>query len=389
MRNAIVFAAICLAATAAGATTVSGYVYYEHPYQSSTLAPNGTQVKLCTLSNGVSGYQNPCYAASSSGGFYSLGIVDSSRDYYVFMWNDADEWGSPNAPSYTFNPQSGAQAASYPVGTAPNYSIPITGQPRPHAPYAVYPSVGDSQVPTAFTLQWTSGVDDPDRQRYVTTYDIYANGQGSPPLLQYYNVSCFPDAQGNCRYTVSGVASNALIYWSVVAKINTNLSWDPFHTTPSRQFWFWTRVDPNARYSFQMLWPRTFLSGVNGWSCGGGAMSHDAYGAGNCESFYLWDENGGDINSGDVIHLYMNGYYVAAEGGGGDPTSVVNVNRGVAGPWETFTLERVNGYGRILNGDLVAIKCINGYYMTPETDGTVTCNRTSIGAWEQFSFGVQ
>jgi hypothetical protein len=101
----------------------------------------------------------------------------------------------------------------------------------------------------------------------------------------------------------------------------------------------------------------------------------------------LIDDNGGDINDGDIIHLGSGGYWASAEGGGGNPDSYVNVNRTWIQSWETFTIEKPGG-GRILNSDIVSIRSVNGYYMTPETDNTVTCNRATAGTWEQYWIGV-
>ncbi len=78
----------------------------------------------------------------------------------------------------------------------------------------------------------------------------------------------------------------------------------------------------------------------------------------------------------------VGGYYVVAEGGGGD---VLNANRPAVGSWETFTLLDLNG-GSLESGDLVNIRSVNGYYMVAEGGGddVVNCNRTEPLSWETF-----
>ena len=78
----------------------------------------------------------------------------------------------------------------------------------------------------------------------------------------------------------------------------------------------------------------------------------------------------------------VGGYYVVAEGGGGD---AVNANRTAIGSWETFTLLDLNG-GSLESGDLVTIRSTGGYYMVAEGGGddVVNCNRTEPFSWETF-----
>ena len=100
--------------------------------------------------------------------------------------------------------------------------------------------------------------------------------------------------------------------------------------------------------------------------------------AGPWEAFTLVDINGGDLADGDKVALQaMNGQYVCAEQGGG---GVVNANRAALGPWETFTFKR-------LAGGKVALQAMNGQYVCAEGGGgrELVANRAALGPWETFT----
>src|SRR5215467_2759951 len=85
------------------------------------------------------------------------------------------------------------------------------------------------------------------------------------------------------------------------------------------------------------------------------------------------------------VALKCNGFYVAAEQGGGidtrDPAAPLALvaNRPERGPWETFTLQDL-GAGQY------ALRTDGGFYVTAENGGggKVRTNETSIGVWETF-----
>jgi hypothetical protein len=63
-----------------------------------------------------------------------------------------------------------------------------------------------------------------------------------------------------------------------------------------------------------------------------------------------------------------NGQYVAAESGGGRE---VNANRDAVGPWETFTLVRLDGRGALRYGETVLIRAIEErFYLRAGAGGT-------------------
>ena len=391
-RNVKISVLVLLFAGASGsvrAATVSGNVYYERA-AGLTPAPSSTSVKLCSSPGGISppGFNATCaYATTNGSSSYSTSIPPGT--YYVFMWNDRDYWGSDSAPSYV----TPGHSARCTVGTG-GAVCDIAGQPRPLESAAAQPVDGEQYTPFyPLILKWRVPTD-VDRSAHPITFDIWGQGAGGPDLLQLPNVPCNADPQGFCQARIPyPIPGNTRYYWHIVTKLFTgNYSgadspWDYFSTdsaSPAKpKFSFVTVVDPNATYAFRCQIDGSYLSAQNGSSCGGGAMTHGAQGVGQCETFILLDDNGGELDSGDVIHLGSGGFWASAELGGGDPMSYVNVNRSWIQSWETFTIEKPGG-GRIVGGDTVFLRSVNGYYMTAEPDASVTCNRPAAGLWEQF-----
>jgi hypothetical protein len=105
------------------------------------------------------------------------------------------------------------------------------------------------------------------------------------------------------------------------------------------------------------------------------------------ESFYLHDNNGGDLNSGDQVTIRTTpGWYFSADQGGGGG---LYANRTTPLTWETFTIVKMNGYGRIEEGDTFALRTNDGAHYVTATNGggsTVTATATSAGANETFHF---
>jgi len=104
---------------------------------------------------------------------------------------------------------------------------------------------------------------------------------------------------------------------------------------------------------------------------------------GNWERFSADDTNGGTLSAGDVINLQAHdGLLLSAEGGGGGQLSA---NRRRAGSWEQFTLLKLNGTGAIVNGDSVALRSVNGQYVTVGSTGMLDVTGTAIGAAQTFT----
>src|SRR5215213_3558464 len=128
---------------------------------------------------------------------------------------------------------------------------------------------------------------------------------------------------------------------------------------------------------------------------GGGDVLNANRGAiGPWETFTVIDLNGGALESGDLINIQsVGGYYVVAESGGGD---VVNCNRTVPQQWETFRIEKLGGGGTIGSGDSISLhvyngwSCCGGSYVVAEGGGgsVVNANRGAVGAWETFTIHI-
>jgi len=103
------------------------------------------------------------------------------------------------------------------------------------------------------------------------------------------------------------------------------------------------------------------------------------------ETFYIWDLNGGSLQSGDPINIVTSdGWYFSAVDEGG---STLNTYVQQALTWEEFSIVRLSGAGEVHDGDLIAIQTRNGHYLVAESGGgdIVNANRTAIGLWETFT----
>jgi hypothetical protein len=126
---------------------------------------------------------------------------------------------------------------------------------------------------------------------------------------------------------------------------------------------------------------------------GGDVVNANRLAVGPWETFTVIDLNGGALESGDLINIQsVGGYYVVAEGGGGD---VVNCNRTVAAQWETFRIDKIGG-GTIGSGDSISLQAYNGWnccggnYVVAEGGGgsVVNANRGAVGPWETFTISI-
>ena len=97
-----------------------------------------------------------------------------------------------------------------------------------------------------------------------------------------------------------------------------------------------------------------------------------------------------NLASGDVISWWsFMSAPVTAENGGG--ANVVH-NRIDPGPWERWTLRKVNGAGQpvagaIASGDRVALQAASGHWLVAENAGcgALNANRAALGPWETFT----
>lgn len=133
---------------------------------------------------------------------------------------------------------------------------------------------------------------------------------------------------------------------------------------------------------------------VSARNCGGTYLDANARIEDRCETFMLYDVNGGVLNDGDAIYIRSaNGGFVTAEGGGSaDGLAGVNANRAQAYAWETFIVHRVDGPGQIRSGESITVQSSGGFFVAAENGGTNGCscdsrlhaNRTAAGKWETF-----
>lgn len=180
---------------------------------------------------------------------------------------------------------------------------------------------------------------------------------------------------------------NAYYHWRVVAKLNIGAyAPDPYYVNSSNEFTFTTAVDANAPVTFLTPDYSHYLTAT---SCGGSSLSATGTSQGTCQRFKVEDVNGGNLNSGDVVHLsFADTWYVAAENGGGGAMSVQYT---AASTWESFTVLKQSGApgSRIVNGDRIAFRTYDGtHYVTAVGNGgsSVTSTATSIGTSQKFVY---
>jgi hypothetical protein len=120
--------------------------------------------------------------------------------------------------------------------------------------------------------------------------------------------------------------------------------------------------------------------------CGGSSLGSSGTTQGTCQRFKIEDVNGGNLMSGDVVHLkFANTWYVSAENeGGGD----VSVRYTSAITWEKFIIQKGGG-GRIINGDRVSFRTYDGtHFLTAVSYGgsSINATATAVGASEKFVY---
>jgi hypothetical protein len=92
---------------------------------------------------------------------------------------------------------------------------------------------------------------------------------------------------------------------------------------------------------------------------------------------------------GDAVTLQtMSGWYLQAVSGGGGAFLAIG-----GGPWshETFRIVLLSGWGRrIEDGDVIALRSDSGFYVVAEGGGgdIVNCDRVAVGPWEQWRIRI-
>ena len=138
---------------------------------------------------------------------------------------------------------------------------------------------------------------------------------------------------------------------------------------------------------------------ISAADCGGREAVANARFAGPCETWTLFDLNGGELQDGDRVQLQAtNRDFWAAENGGasacGGCDSPVNVNRRIPSAWETFTIHKMSRAGiAISDGDSISLQSFAGDYVAAENGGSNWCdchsrlnaNRAVAGPWETFT----
>jgi hypothetical protein len=206
---------------------VGGYARFHKPYDQYSFAPiNTTKVKFCVddwTGSGARG-EGECYTSQtgtnlSRGTAYYQINLSPNKIYYFFLWDDSQDWGSRTVPAWLVQSNGVISHRILVPGSFPA-DLDIYQEPRPHKPQAVYPPNGSTNIPMAFTLKWSSGIDTLRQWPSVWSvkYDIYAYGAGGSELKVLSDIPCYPEGN-NCTYYINNVVPNWLYYWRVVAKL--------------------------------------------------------------------------------------------------------------------------------------------------------------------------
>ncbi len=121
---------------------------------------------------------------------------------------------------------------------------------------------------------------------------------------------------------------------------------------------------------------------------GGGEVNANRDVARGWETFTLVDENGGALESGDLIFLVAsNGLYLQAYRGGGD----VNAASPNQLDWETFRIVKRDGEGRIETGDIIGLQTyVSGLWVSAIDGGggAIDAHGVRLDTWESFRIAL-
>lgn len=246
LRFLVFIGLFCLAAAPSFAqipyVIVGGYVRLHYPGDVYQYAPiNTTKVKFCVddgTGRGARG-EGECYTSQtgtnlSRGTAYYQINLSPNKTYYFFAWDNSLDSGSPKVPAW-LSPSGGGYSHQILVPGVFPTDLDIYSEPRPHTPQAVYPTSSSQNVPLAFTLKWSSGIDSARSWPGVwfATYDVYAFGEGGSEQKVISNAPCNADSSGNCTYYIDNVIPNWVYYWKVVAKLQVTPGGRIFETSSS------------------------------------------------------------------------------------------------------------------------------------------------------------
>lgn len=379
------FVAVSLFAVApvAKAQNVNGIAYIQ--VAGGNLYPaQSFRVKFCKIDNGGNLIPGACRTSNPTllNGFFGFDVGHGAGWYYMFLYRESLEWGSIDYP--VAGP---LFIGDFPGGNTINGAY---ARPRAWPPLAVNPADNSVNRPTSFTLQWSDGLDSNRRDpNWAVTYDIYASGNEFPENLVFSNIPC--NGFGTCSINVSGLVYSTRYQWRVVARMRSPNFFPGFgdnvYLTRSNTFRFSTMFDPSTpTYSFRTSNGR-YLTAPGGG--GGDFVATDSSINSLTSQFKIIDVNGGQLMSGDTVHVQTNrNYYLMAFGGGSGDVAT----SGWAMEWETFTIWKVGGSGEISGGNSVALRGLNGFHYVSAVNGgggTVNCSATAVGSWETFTLVQQ
>jgi subtilisin family serine protease len=241
---------------------------------------------------------------------------------------------------------------------------------------------------------WDAG----GRSNYGSVLDVFAPGKGI--LSADYTsdtASLFREGTSMATPHVAGIAARYLqtnpgaAPSTVASVINGNATAgvvsDPGPGSPDLLVYS-AFLDPPPS------WQISFRAANGQWMVaegnGGGSVNANRDAVGPWETFAVEDLNGGDLQDGDPVAFRTGGgWYLQAPAGGGDRFLATGTT---VGSEETFTIVVLNDPGsRVEDGDSVALRSVNGYYVVAEGGGggQVNCNRTAIGAWETWGIWLR
>jgi hypothetical protein len=201
-------------------------------------------------------------------------------------------------------------------------------------------------------------------------YTAYGFGTGSASLYQFDQFDDTFDP-GNVRFFAQGRKET----YNTLAN-----TWVQAANRPP--------LTGNSEYKMNMIvaytgWRVTAVGG------GGGNVNADTFNTGDFETFWIYDMNGGQFNSGDpVTAKAFNGQYLRAVGGGG---GALDAAGSFSDPNSQFTIIKMGGSSGTLiaGGDTFALRTPDGWhYVTAVSGGggAVMANATGIGNDEIFMF---
>jgi pimeloyl-ACP methyl ester carboxylesterase len=122
---------------------------------------------------------------------------------------------------------------------------------------------------------------------------------------------------------------------------------------------------------------------------GGREVNANRSNIGSWETFVLVDLNGGELRDGDRVAFRTDdGHFLQAIDGGGN---AMGASGNDVLSWETFTIVSMNHPGGVVEPeDDIALRSVNGFYVCAEGGGgdVVNVNRGGVGGWETFTLVV-